>query len=47
MSTAYWLFRLHHVMPSVYEGMGYGEKRIVNAFISYEIEQRNKENEVD
>nr|DAV06512.1 MAG TPA: hypothetical protein [Caudoviricetes sp.] len=39
----YWLFRLHHWKPSDFFNLGYGEKRIVRAFLQVEMEQRSKE----
>nr|DAO23640.1 MAG TPA: hypothetical protein [Caudoviricetes sp.]DAP96605.1 MAG TPA: hypothetical protein [Caudoviricetes sp.] len=39
----YWLFRLHHWKPSDFFNLGYGEKRIVHAFLQVEMEQRSKE----
>lgn len=41
----YFLYRYHHVMPSTYFTMPIGEKNIVNAFVSYEIEKRIEESE--
>ena len=41
----YFLYRYHHVMPSTYFNMPIGEKIIVNAFVSYEIEKRIEEAE--
>lgn len=43
--TAYYLFSRHHIMPSQYYEMGYGEKCVVNAFAVYENELRIKEEE--
>lgn len=45
MQTAYYLFRLHHVMPSDFEEMGFGEKMIVSAFLDYQINQMREESE--
>lgn len=39
----YLLFRYHHIMPSQYHEMGFGERRVVSAFMHYEIEKRNEE----
>ena len=39
----YLLFRLHHIMPMQYHQMGCGEKKIVKAFMQYEMEERNEE----
>lgn len=41
----YFLYRYHHIMPSTYYSMSTGEKLIVNAFVSYEIEKRIEEAE--
>ena len=41
----YFLYRYHHVMPSTYYSMSTGEKLIVNAFVSFEIEKRIEEAE--
>jgi uncharacterized phage-associated protein len=39
----YYAWKLHHVLPSVYNNLGYGEKKILGVFISKEIEDKNKE----
>lgn len=39
----YLLFRYHHVMPSQYQEMGFGERKVVSAFMHYEVESRNAE----
>ena len=44
--AAYYLFRLHHVMPSEFYRMDYGERIAIHAFLDYEIEQRQKEYEL-
>lgn len=41
----YFLYRYHHIMPSTYYSMSTGEKLIVNAFVSFEIEKRIEEAE--
>lgn len=41
----YFLYRYHHIMPSTYYSMSTGEKLVVNAFVSYEIEKRIEEAE--
>lgn len=41
----YFLYRYHHIMPSTYYSMSTGEKLIINAFVSYEIEKRIEEAE--
>lgn len=39
----YLLFRYHHITPNQYFEMGFGEKRVIKAFMHYEIEKRNEE----
>ena len=39
----YLLFRYHNIMPSQYHEMGFGERRVVSAFMHYEVEKRNEE----
>lgn len=39
----YYLFKFHHITPSQFDSMGYGEKQIVHAFMHYEIDENNKE----
>ena len=39
----YLLFRYHHILPSQYNEMGFGERSVVKAFMHYEIEKRNAE----
>ena len=39
----YLLFRYHHITPIQYFEMGFGEKRVIKAFMHYEIEKRNEE----
>lgn len=41
----YLLFRFHHILPSQYYGMGFGERTTLKAFIHYEVEKRNEEME--
>ena len=41
----YWLFRLHHFNPSDIMRMGHNEKRILFAFMRYELEQRSYESD--
>ncbi len=43
VQAAYLLYRLHHVTPSQFYEMSYGEKAVVTAFLNYEIEQKLKE----
>lgn len=39
----YLLFRYHHMSPKQYYEMGYGERKVLMAFMHYQIEQLNKE----
>lgn len=39
----YLLFRYHHIRPSQYFKMGYGERQVIKAFMHYQIETMNKE----
>lgn len=39
----YLAFRFHHVKPSEFNAMGYGERQVLTAFLHYEVEQRNRE----
>lgn len=39
----YLLFRYHHITPSQFYEMGYGERTVIKAFMHYEIEKRNEE----
>lgn len=41
----YFLFRYKNIMPSDYYWRKPGEKRIIQAFMSKEIEERNKQAE--
>lgn len=41
----YFLYRYHHMLPSTYFTLPIGEKIVVNAFVSYEIEKRFEESE--
>jgi len=41
----YFLYRYHHMLPSTYFKLPIGEKIVVNAFVSYEIEKRIEESE--
>lgn len=38
----FWLFRLHHKMPSEYLTLPFFEKRIVRSFLYREISQLNE-----
>ncbi len=40
----YYLFRFHHIRPKEFLSMGKNEKKIMYAFMRYELEQRIKEN---
>lgn len=39
----YLAFRFHHMKPSDFYEMGYGERQVLRAFLHYEVEQRNRE----
>ena len=39
----YLLFRYHHVMPGQYREIGFGERKVLAAFMHYEVEKRNEE----
>jgi hypothetical protein len=39
----YLLFRYHHMAPSLYYGMGHGERTVIRAFMHYEVQERNEE----
>lgn len=39
----YLLFRYHHILPSQYYEMGFGERAVVGAFMHFEVEKRNEE----
>lgn len=39
----YLLFRYHHITPRQYYDMGYGEKKVIRAFMRYEVDKRNEE----
>ena len=41
----YLLFRYHHITPSTYEEMGFGERTVIKAFMHYQIEKQNEEYE--
>lgn len=41
----YLAFRFHHMKPSEFYEMGYGERVVLRAFLHYEVEQRNHEAE--
>lgn len=44
MNLQYYLFRFHNIKPIEFLKMGKNEKKILYAFMRYEIEQRIKEN---
>lgn len=39
----YLLFRYHHILPETYERMGAGQRRVIKAFMHYQIEKINEE----
>ena len=39
----YLLFRYHHITPSQYHEMGFGERKVISAFMKYENQRRNEE----
>ena len=39
----YLLFRYHHIKPSEYRDMGFGERQVIKAFMHYQIEKMNEE----
>ena len=39
----YLLFRHHDITPGQYYQMGYGEQKVIHAFMLYEIEERMEE----
>lgn len=39
----YLLFRYHHITPSQYEAMGFGERTVIKAFMHYQIDKQNEE----
>ena len=39
----YLLFRYHHILPSQFIEMGYGERNVMKAFMHYQIEKTNEE----
>lgn len=39
----YLLFRYHHITPSQYFDMGFGEKLVIKSFMHYEIDKKNEE----
>lgn len=41
----YFMYRFHHMKPSTYNNLPIGEKQVLNAFVSYEIDKRIKEAE--
>ena len=41
----YFVYRFHHMLPSTYNNLLIGEKQVLNAFISYEIDKRIEEAE--
>lgn len=41
----YFVYRFHHMLPSTYNNLPIGEKQVLNAFVSYEIDKRIEEAE--
>lgn len=41
----YFVYRFHHMLPSTYNNLPIGEKKVLNAFVSYEIDKRIEEAE--
>lgn len=41
----YFVYRFHHMLPSTYNNLPIGEKQVLNAFVSYEINKRIEEAE--
>lgn len=39
----YLLFRYHSILPSTYNQMGIGEKKVIKSLMIYELEQKAKE----
>lgn len=39
----YFVYRFHHMLPSTYNNLPVGEKRVLDAFVSYEIDKRKEE----
>lgn len=42
----YLAWKLHHVLPSVYFNLGYGDKKIISVFIDKELEELKKQNDM-
>ncbi len=38
----YLLFRYHHILPSQFNEMGFGEQTVVKAFMHYQVEKQNE-----
>lgn len=41
----YFVYHFHHMLPSTYNNLPIGEKQVLNAFVSYEIDKRIEESE--
>lgn len=41
----YFVYRFHHMLPSTYNNLPIGEKQVLNAFVSYEIDKQIEESE--
>lgn len=39
----YWLFREHHMMPGEYYRLPEGDKVVIRAFFSFEMEKRREQ----
>lgn len=39
----YLLFRYHHITPSQFNNMGFGERTVIKTFMHYQIEKQNEE----
>ena len=39
----YLLFRHHHILPGTFYEMGFGERKVIKAFMHYEVDTRNRE----
>lgn len=41
----YFVYCFHHMLPSTYNNLPIGEKQVLNAFVSYEIDKLIEESE--
>ena len=39
----YLLFRYHHILPSQFIEMGYGERNVMKAFMHFQVEKTSEE----